>query len=224
MRSGSDPRFISRKAFRKASHGTIGSRRNVTRRPCERRPLKRIGGKTSLLLLVWLVWVWAPTQVLADAEEDARLLKAAFVYNFVKFTLWPEAAGGDRNAPMHLCTFGTDMLVQTLSRLGSEKIRGRDVEISRLEALQPAGECHVLYIADSEHNRFAQILELVDDMPVLTISQAPRFANSGGIIQLYQDADRIRFIINNDTARRAGLKLSSRLLNLADVIDSREIP
>ncbi len=186
--------------------------------------MKRIRFKTPLFFLSWLVCTWVPAPLIADADEDARLLKAAFVYNFVKFTIWPESATDDLASPLRMCTFGTDMLVQTLSRLGNEKIRSRDVEILRLEALQPAWDCQVLYIADSEQGRFAQILDLVDDSPVLTISQAPRFANSGGIIQLYQDGDRIRFIINNDTARRAGLKLSSRLLDLADVIDSWEAP
>ena len=55
-------------------------------------------------------------------------------------------------------------------------------------------------------------------MPILTVSEIPRFASTGGMIELFREQDRIRFIINVKMARAAGLEISPNLLRLAVVL------
>ncbi len=58
----------------------------------------------------------------------------------------------------------------------------------------------------------------VGDRPVLTVAEMPDFARAGGIINLKTtEEDRLRVEIDTGTARRAGLKLSSKLLSLAEI-------
>ncbi len=53
---------------------------------------------------------------------------------------------------------------------------------------------------------------------MLTVAEMPDFARAGGIINLKTTKeDRLRFEIDTGTARRAGLKLSSKLLSLAEI-------
>ncbi len=50
---------------------------------------------------------------------------------------------------------------------------------------------------------------------LLTVGETPGFLEHGGIINLVEVQGRIRFEINQEAAKRAGLTVSSRLLRLA---------
>jgi len=159
-----------------------------------------------------------PAAVAQDRTDEVHLLKAAFIFNFARFTRWPETREGE-DAPLILCTAGDDGLVGELGRLGGRTVRGRRVSILPLENVPVPKSCHVLYVAVSKQEGYVDILESVRHAPVLTVSEIPRFERRGGIIELFHEQERIRFIINQGAARRAGLKLNSRLLNLAIVVD-----
>jgi hypothetical protein len=51
--------------------------------------------------------------------------------------------------------------------------------------------------------------------PVLTVSETNDFIDSGGMIALVRNRDRIRWEINRSSAESAGLRLSAQLLSMA---------
>jgi hypothetical protein len=55
-------------------------------------------------------------------------------------------------------------------------------------------------------------------MGALTVGDARGFRKMGGAIELVRSDDRIAFEVNLDAARRARLKISSKLLGLAKVV------
>ena len=59
------------------------------------------------------------------------------------------------------------------------------------------------------------VLQSIESSPILTVSDAPRFLDEGGIVQLKLVDNRVRFAIDATAARRAGLRLSAQLLRLA---------
>lgn len=175
-----------------------------------------------MLISLWLILIIIPIAGAQNRPDDEHLYKAAFVYNFAKFTDWPEAAWKEKNSPLVLCTVGKDELVNGLKWLAGKEIRGRSVTIRSLKNRETSETCHVLYIAISEKNRYKNILKSVADEPVLTVSELPLFARSGGVIELYSKKSRTRFIIDLGIARKAGLMLSARLLKIAVVIGDEE--
>jgi len=158
----------------------------------------------------------------AETHTDGRLLKAAFIYNFAKFTRWPENTWKQQNAPLNLCTIGKDELINELKRLTGKTIKDHPVITQSLQNKQIPDNCHLLYIASSEKNHYKNILESVHNKPILTISEQPHFARSGGMIEFFRKKDQTRFIINLGITRNTGLTVSSRLLNLALVINHKE--
>ena len=175
---------------------------------------------TRLLTFVCL-WLFTSSLTIASAQthtEDEPLIKAAFIYNFAKFTSWPENIWQDSQAPLKLCTVGKDALVSELKHLAGKTIQQHPVTVHPLKNMQAVKNCQLLYIATSEKKQYTDILKVVQDKPVLTISELANFENSGGIIRLYRDKSQ-HFIINLGVAREAGLVLSSRLLNVARVIN-----
>ena len=177
----------------------------------------------SLSIAVWLWLVVSAMPVVAwDEVEDIRLLQSAFIYNFGKFTRWPEKALGESEQPLFLCTAGLDELIDALQQIGGKTIKGRTVALLPLKTAQDPSRCHMLYVSTSEQGHIADIIASVHGKPVLTISELDKFAHSGGIIQLFRDKDRVRFIINQAAASGAGLRFSSRLLNLAVIVGGEE--
>ncbi len=156
----------------------------------------------------------------AAAEEPTReyRIKAAFIYNFAKFTRWPAGSFADDEAPLDFCIFGEDPFGGALDAIAGNSIRGRRVNVRRIATIEASAGCHLLFISDSEAEHLTGILAAVGDRPVLTVAEMPDFARAGGIINLKTTAeDRLRFEINTGTARRAGLRFSSKLLSLAEI-------
>lgn len=165
-----------------------------------------------------------PTAVVGERISEDPLLKAVFIYNFAKFTHWPQESWDAPNAALNLCTAGSDALVSNLSRLNKKTIAGHPVSISTFDPGVEDSDCHILYIATSEHKHFTRFIQQTHDVPVMTISEIPGFAGSGGIIQLYREQQQIRFKINLGVARDRGLTLNARLLDLAELVDTKVTP
>ena len=157
------------------------------------------------------------TAVAADVSRE-YLIKAAFLYNFAKFTRWPENSFVDSAAPVEVCVFGQDPFGTALDSITGKTIRGRPVAVRRIASVDDVTTCHLLFISESEATRLAPILQTLSGRPVLTVADMPNFARDGGIINLKtNNDDKGRFEINVATAKRAGLKFSSKLLSLAEI-------
>ncbi len=177
------------------------------------------GASWVLFSLAIFLWPGVPH---AEYLKEASLLKAAYIFNFAKFATWPEDTWRNPRSPLMICTAGADGLATSLQRLEGERVRGRPVRILAYPGSQNA--CHILYLAASENANMANWLDSIRGRPVLTISEQANFSRSGGMIELFRQQDRIRFRINIVALRTADLRLSSRLLDLADILDEGARP
>lgn len=162
-----------------------------------------------------IAWALAAL-TLASASVRAEALqrredqfKAAYVFNFVKFVEWPEAATSN---PLMICFVGGEGVYQALMT----GIENKRAGARRLAALQiadapRAGTCSALYIDAS----MAATYPFAAEPAVLTISDAKGFAEHGGMIELFTENHRLHFLINMYSAQQAGLRISSDLLKLA---------
>ncbi len=161
----------------------------------------------------------------AGAQEPAAdesvaygeyVVKAAFLYNFAKFTKWPSGTYADASAPLTVCVLGKDAFGRALDSLAGKRINSRPVVVSRLAGVEESWQCQVVFISESEEERVPGIVGYLAGRPILTVCNAPSCTRFRGIIHFRVDLERIRFAIDNDTAKSAGLKLSSKLLSLAE--------
>jgi hypothetical protein len=154
------------------------------------------------------------------ARPDAAL-KAAFLFNFAKFTDWPALAAA---VPIAVCVVGDDDIAEAFV----ETVRGQLVSGHKLELSRPPGSaewraCHLLFIGDGELRRSVAGLDAIRTLPVLTVSDGKGFAQSAGIIELYPEGGKMRFAINVEAAERSGVRISSRLLGLARIVRSEHV-
>ncbi len=159
-----------------------------------------------------------PNSAKAAASREYRI-KAAFLYNFAKFTVWPTGAFADAKTPLRLCVLGDDPFDGALAALEGRTVKNRPIVTSRPASAQSLGQCHLLFVSASESKRLGTIIESLRGMPVLVIGDTPYFANSGGTIRLKIVGNKVRFEINVGAAQHAKLKIDSRLLKLGRIVD-----
>ena len=148
---------------------------------------------------------------------DISKVKAAFLYNFAKFTEWPADALGP-GAPLVLCVVDDLKLAKALE----EATAGRDVDghtlvVRKIELDGPVRSCHLLY-ADVDTQKGARLIETLRGASVLTVTDYGLFAAMGGTTNLFVEDGRIRFAVNLEATNRARLRISSRLLSLAKLV------
>jgi len=133
------------------------------------------------------------------------------------FTDWPEGAFADPIAPLRVCVLGKDPFGPTLGTIVGRKVGDRHVVTSYYANVEGVERCHVLFISRSKKKRLREILEHLQNRPVLVVADALNFMQAGGIINFTIVEKHIRFEINARVAERAGLKLSSKLLRIAEL-------
>jgi len=148
-----------------------------------------------------------------DVTEPS--LKAAFVYNFAKFTEWPQdvLSGG---APFNACVLGDAPIGDALERsVKGRQLGGRTIAVLRVAPDGPLKSCHLLYMSGLKTAQIVTVVEALRGVPVLTISDVDDFARLGGIAHVFVENGKMRFDLNLELAKRARLQLSSKLLVLA---------
>jgi hypothetical protein len=157
----------------------------------------------------------------AEAQEPPSeyQVKAAYLFNFLKFVEWPDDAFADPLAPYVVGVVGEDPFGSALPQVVIGKtVQGRDLVIRLYRPGEPLRGAHILFISASEKKRLPAILSALRGSSTLTVGDTGEFLEAGGMIQFLSENDRVRFAINVDAARRGRLKISSKLLSLAKVI------
>jgi hypothetical protein len=145
-------------------------------------------------------------------------VKAAFINNFTKFVEWPREAFPGVTTPLKICIFGRDPFGGNFEQSIEAELGGRRQIVERPQTLAQLRTCHVAFIARSEQGRYRQVLDGLRDAAILTIGESPDFLQSGGIINFTVERNRVRFSVNLVPAERVALRISSRLLRLAETV------
>lgn len=136
-------------------------------------------------------------------------LKAAYLYNFTKFVEWPHNSG----KPIRICVLGDAGVGKMLEDLAVKQGERKEFSIQPIVKAE-IGACDILYISGNEREA-KNLLELVKEHDVLTVSDNDNFNEQGGIVALFPDNGKIRFSINLSAVKKTNLKISSKLLELA---------
>jgi len=190
---------------------------------CVLRPLPphfaRSGAPRLVLpLLATLVW-----SGLASAEVSKEYqIKAVLLFNLTRFVDWPDSTFTAPDAPLVIGVVGRDPFGDALDEaVRGEEVNGHKIVVQRYPTASSIGPCQILFISANERRQLSLILAGLKHKPVLTVSELPGFAtSSGGMIRFYTGGqNKVRLQINLAQARQERLKLSSKLLEVAEVVE-----
>jgi hypothetical protein len=171
----------------------------------------RLSSFAPIVAAITVVMMMRAPVLAQNVTEPA--LKAAFIYNFARFTVWP--VEWPLSEPFVICVLG-DAVGDSLDRvIKGRQLAAHPIVVSRATLAGPHRACHLLYISGIPSSQAAPLVAGLRDAPVLTISDVDGFNDAGGMAQLFFEDGRLRFSIRLDPVKRARLQISSKVLILA---------
>ena len=191
----------------RASGGSRGARRL---------PLRLAACAMPLLLGLSMVLVLAPPLVRAALPPE-RSIKAAFLYKFLGYAEFPASAFTDPGSPMVIGVAGADELAADLARIvAGRAVQGRPVLVRPLREHDPLTGLHLLFIGGDDPARLRTALRAIGAMPTLVVTESQQGLQQGSVINFRIVEERVRFDVSLEAADRNSVKLSSRLLTVAN--------
>lgn len=152
---------------------------------------------------------------LSQAVSLEQQVKTSYLYNFMQFIDWPEDVFV-ADSKFNLCVVAGDEYDATLAALISERVDGHEIAVHRFDDFGQISNthCHLLFISRGKYALTPKSFS--GERGLLTIGDIiPGFLERGGIINLVEVNGKVRFEINQQAAHRAGLTMSSKLLDLS---------
>lgn len=186
-----------------------------------RRDRARVSRTAAAILLLGMLH--ASSAAGADTDLE-RKVKAAFIFNFVKFVTWPPARMPAVDQPYVLCSvdapeFGAAMT----DTVRDKRIEGHPVVVKDLNAGESMAACHVVFAGGGGRDGTATALRGAEGLGILTVHEADA-ALPSGIVRFFIQDRRVRFEVNTAAAAREHLQLSSRLLAVAERVHTEGPP
>jgi hypothetical protein len=157
----------------------------------------------------------------ADSDDVEYQLKATFLYKFASYVEWPASAFAQTNTSFTIGVVGADKVVAALNSLtGTHLVNSRALQVKVFKPGEPVTGVQILFVGKQENGHLKHLLDPIQSQPILTVTESVGALGSGSVINFVQVDDRIRFEVSVTQAEREGLKISSRLLGVAQKIES----
>jgi hypothetical protein len=172
---------------------------------------------------VLLISGWCATPAGAQSAREYEL-KAVFLHNLATFVEWPSTAFASPDAPFVVGILGEDPFGAVLDDLLSREYVGkRPFLVQRFRRGDDLASCHLLFIAESELRKLPDILRGLKGKPVLTVGDRPGFIEAGGMVGLAMRDEQLDLFVNRNAVQAAGLVVSSKLLEVAQVVENLDL-
>lgn len=181
--------------------------------------MRRLIHSLSCLLLALVSQGLALGQSRVEATEAG--VKAAFIYKFASYVEWPATAFAAPDAPFVFGVIGSDDVAAELERIAAGKsVNGHPAAVHRLKEGEGTSGIQVLFAGRGQAN-LRGVLRAAQQTATLLVTESERGLEMGSAINLVLADDRVGFEVSVDAAERSGLKISSRMLNVARRVVSR---
>ena len=177
-----------------------------------------------MLTRLKLAIVLGATCIIAlPGQIDEYQVKAFFLYNFARYVEWPPETFKAANDPIVICILGQNPFGGALEQAVAGKVLGaRPFVVRQISEIPPGSSCHILFVKSSERKRFRSMAGRLKGSAVLSVGETPGFIADGGVINFKLENGKVRFEIDIEAAGREHLRISSKLLSLAQIAKKAE--
>jgi hypothetical protein len=167
----------------------------------------------------WLMICGMP----AHAGDSEYMDKARRLLHFSLFLEWPSDAFSRDSSPFLIGILGKDPFGQRLhDAFNNRHINGHPVEVSNLDDPAEGSTFHLIFICRSEQHRLDQVLPRLQNGHTLLVGDVDDcgdFCRLGGMICLFMEKEKVRFHLNTDAIKTAGIKMDSKIMRMAASTD-----
>lgn len=159
-----------------------------------------------LYVIFFICLISAPTTLRADALLNET--KARFIYNLTHYTTWPDVI----DKP-HICIYNKNSITQALQK----ELYSKKITVSNAYTDSSLNSCNILFIGKCGPKPIAKLLNQIESLPLLTISDCKQFVELGGAVQFINQKSNVRLIISPKSLSDKKIVISSNLLEIAQI-------
>jgi hypothetical protein len=188
-------------------------------RSCPRQ--RRWRRSVAARLLPAFVWLLVTTVVLAQDPTREYKIKAAYLYNFGRYIEWPDSAFRESASTFVIGVMQSDPIGADLDSIAAAKrIAGRNITVRRFSTAEEVTRCHILFLPRTAGDEVVKsIVSRFAGQHTLFVGEADSFLENGGVIGFVIQQNNVRVMIALKAAERENLKISSKLLQVAQVVN-----
>jgi hypothetical protein len=167
---------------------------------------------TGMLLVVSSAF-YKPTQT----TEEEYSLKAAFLYRFTDYVDW-----GNTNTSQDftIAVLGESEIIAPLNEIAkNKKVKDKAMDIKQYNDINDIGACQVIFISKNYAGSIEAVISKIGDKPVLIIAEQNGACEKGACINFLVSENKLKFEINQKAVAKAGLRISSQLLQHAILVN-----
>jgi hypothetical protein len=173
--------------------------------------------KCIQFIICWLAFtpICSHCESLVGPEYEVKM---GFIYNFARFVTWPKEVFSDSDDTLNFCFFSDHPAAGVLFKLNGQAVQNRKLTVRKIESDVTKGECHILFFGTDNETFISRTLATIRGQHILSIGEVDGFAQMGGVINFFNQNNRLRFEVNRDATKRENLKFSAQLLQAAQRI------
>jgi len=150
------------------------------------------------------------------AENTQYDITAVLITKLVSFVSWPEDRAPNPDK-IRLCILEDSQKSSIRPLLLANNSLQKHFFILPRNTID---KCQAVFVGEHSNHKISHVLSEIGKLgPVLTFSATENYANKGVMINFYTDDQKVRFEINWNAMKKAELKISSRILKLARIVE-----
>lgn len=178
---------------------------------------RRASATTAYAVLLALFCLTGGARSAAPTAVSEYDVKAAFLFQFTRFVQWPAESFSAPDAPLLICVLGRNPFGSSLHDISrGETADSHDLVVRSHDRVEDLDECHIVFVGGTDAATAAKALEHLAGKRVLTVSDTADFAQRGGVIGFVNVDGKLRLQVNRGAAEASQLRISAKLLRLAD--------
>lgn len=142
---------------------------------------------------------------------------ALYLYNFTKYIDWPEE---HKRGEFVIGVVGSNQVFNELMQLAQGKpVGNQSISVKSFRNVDEVTTAHILFLSETHSRRVDQALSKLGQSAPLIVTQQEGATLQGSAINFVIRDETMKFELKKSNAQRFGLRVHSRLDNLAIVID-----
>jgi hypothetical protein len=188
-------------------------------------------------LPVWLILLGAlaltarlPAGRAQQPEVDQEyLLKAGYLATFGRYTVWPQA--GVPGGQFVIGVLGKNPFGAVKAEMEKLEIDKKKVVVREFKSMKDFQPCHILFVSNAPAGdnpkeqaveRLASALTALNKKPVLVVADSQGLAAKGAMLNLYLDMNKVKYEINVEAIKGAGLVPKADLQKYGKAVTSEK--
>lgn len=155
-------------------------------------------------------------------EQAVAAYKAALMIKLVEYVSWPEGQGPAAGESMVISVVGDSKIFEELQKVANFSALEPKPKVQHLAEDGDFSGTHVMFITTSDESTLATILGKIESESILTVGDAEGFGQAGVMVNFIRNVDakaKEKFEVNLPKVKDADLKISSKFLKLARIIE-----